>query len=452
MSKIELFLKELASALQIIMLYSQTHPKSEEAIDNIYKILREILESSKDITIGFVGGELVYDKEVFFELSKKLGVLTKNLEDKGIEKMIFKRGVSKEELRKYIGALVEKVESAEDFSNYFSHLALEHIEIGRIGISKEKKKIGISKEKKKDGKFNVVEPSIYENTLETISESFKGILRGESIDFYDARRVIKSILDMVLGGRWDLLMLVSIKRHDLSTFVHSLNVSVLAMVFASKLSLNKENVLEIGIAGLFHDMGKIAISQRVISKPGILTEEEMRYIKSHTILGAEILLRYVDSLGMLPPVVAFEHHLRYDLKGYPKVHYSKRPHFISLMVSLCDCYDALRSRRSYKRYYPPEMIYEIMLKEKGGLFDPWLFEKFFGFLGVYPISTIVELDKGWVGIVRKQNEDDIFSPEVEIVFPPSKKGELISLKTHPDIHIKSSLNPLSSGKDYLPFL
>ena len=441
MSKVEIFLKELSSALQVLMLYSDNHPKSEEAINSVYKRLTDALGTFREITIGFVGGELVFGKEIFFELSKQTGILTKNLESKGIEKMTFRFGVSKNELKKFMSAVIKKIDDTEDFLNYFERLELENIEVGKIKIDKE-----VIKDRDNASLTD------YESALGVVSESFKEMLRGEFVDSYSTRKAMKSVLSMVLEGRWDLLMLTSIRRHDLSTFVHSLNVSVLAMVFASQLAFTKDDVLDIGAAGLFHDIGKIAISREVINKPSVLTEEEMEYIKSHTILGAEILLHQVDSLGFLPSLVAFEHHLRYDLKGYPKLHYPRKPHFISLMISLCDCYDALRSRRSYKRDYPPEMIYEIMKRGRGGLFNPELFDRFFNFLGVYPVSTIVELNKGWVGIVRRQNEEDIFSPEVEIVSPLQRRGELLDLKGRRDIKIKSSLNPFSTGKDYLSFI
>ena len=285
-----------------------------------------------------------------------------------------------------------------------------------------------------------------------MSKSFNSIFKGDTVDVSNTKKAMKSTLEMLLRGDLGLMMLTSVKRHDLFTFTHSLNVSALAMVFASELLFSKENILDVGIAGLFHDIGKIAISQKVIEKPGFLTDEEMMSVKSHTILGAEILLQQVDYIGILPVIVAFEHHLRYDLKGYPKLHYSRHPHFVSLIVSLCDCYDALRSRRSYKRDYPPLMIYEIMFKERGRMFEPSLFDKFFGFMGVYPISTIVQMNTGWIGIVREQNKGDRFSPKVEIVYPAKRKRVMVDLKKESKLEIKTSLNPFSSGKEYAPLI
>ena len=442
MDRIKDFLKKLASSLQIIALYSDMHPKSRLAIEDTYNQLCDVLKEYGDITIGIIGGEFVFGKEIFFELSNRLKYLAKDLSSKDVEKIIFRYGVSKDELAKFMNALIKRKDETEDFTEYFSRMGLENIAIGKIGVSGDSTVA--------TGAYKEVDA--YSYSLESVSGSFKKIFKGDTIDVSNAKKAMKSILEMLLKGDWGLMMLTSVKRHDLFTFTHSLNVSALAMVFASELLFSRDNVMDVGIAGLFHDIGKIAISQKVIEKPGFLTDKEMMSVKSHTILGAEILLQQVDYIGILPVIVAFEHHLRYDLKGYPKLHYSRRPHFVSLIVSLCDCYDALRSRRSYKRDYPPRMIYEIMLKEKGRMFEPSLFDRFFGFLGVYPISTIVQMNTGWVGIVRKQNKGDIFSPKVEIVYPAKEKGTMVDLKEETSLEIKTSLNPFSSGKKFAPLI
>lgn len=100
-------------------------------------------------------------------------------------------------------------------------------------------------------------------------------------------------------------------------------------------------------------------------------------MKEHPVLGSILLQGYRDALGILPAVVAFEHHLRYDLKGYPKVAYIRPPHVASQMVSLCDVYDALAQKGSYKEDFPPEKIYQTMFLERGKLFDAALFDRFF---------------------------------------------------------------------------
>jgi putative nucleotidyltransferase with HDIG domain len=261
-----------------------------------------------------------------------------------------------------------------------------------------------------------------------------------------------NIMENLTGRYQEFIKLTVVKKYDVVTFTHLLNVSILSLHFSSKLGFTKDDCLGIGIAGLFHDIGKLQISRSIIKKKDKLTEEEFMAVKSHTVLGAEILLGYVDSLGIQPAVVAFEHHLRYDNKGYPKLTFATKPHIGSSIVSICDVYDALIARRTYKRDYPPKMVYDLMMRERSGAFMPSLLDSFFRVMGVWPQGTIVELNTGDIAIVRQEQEEDIFSPLVEVV-SSQKTGTFIDLKKEKDkITIERSLNPFSEGKQYISFL
>ena len=151
-------------------------------------------------------------------------------------------------------------------------------------------------------------------------------------------------------------------------------------------------------------------------------------------------------------IICFEHHLKYDLTGYPKVAFGRKPHVASLIVQICDVYDALSQRRGYKSDYPPKMIYEIMIKEKGGTFEPRLLDKFFKIIGVWPVGTIVALNDGRIAVVREENEEDIFSPKVVVIVPLDKKEKIDLKAAGARLKIERSLNPLNEGKDYLPLI
>jgi hypothetical protein len=139
------------------------------------------------------------------------------------------------------------------------------------------------------------------------------------------------------------------------------------------------------------------------------------------------------------------------MTGYPRSPYSRKPHPASMMVSICDVYDALALKRSYKKDYPPEKIYELMMLEKGKIFEPQLLDKFFRFMGVWPIGTLVSLSDGRVGVVRAVNEVDIDRPSVQVL-APENAGEIVDLALQPDLRILSSLNPQGEGAPYLPLL
>jgi HD-GYP domain-containing protein (c-di-GMP phosphodiesterase class II) len=227
------------------------------------------------------------------------------------------------------------------------------------------------------------------------------------------------------------------------------------MYFSSKLGFAKEDSLDIGIAGLFHDIGKIYISRKIINKPDKLGTEEFERMKSHAILGAEILLGYADHLGILPVVVCFEHHLKFDMKGYPKSPFVQKPHIATMIVSICDVYDALAQRRGYKIDYSPDFIYNVMTRERGEAFDPELVDKFFKIMGVWPIGSIVALSDNRIAVVTDEHEDDIFSPTVKVIASApgqqeQDQGEAIDLSKAKDtLKIDHYLNPWKEGKEYL---
>lgn len=444
LAKVEGFLKNLISLLQLARIYNLNHPKSVDAINKTYGGLLGILVEIEKLTIGLIGEEIVFEKEIFFALSKMSQPFIKSLKEKEIEKIIFHIGVRKEELIEFIKFLLipkEDIKKDIEIQEYLIRQGVKNIFVSKIKVAP------------KGYKKNIEEAAVdyisqYDGSLEKISKAVNAILSGEVLDYLDLKYTITNVIESLILGSPELLKLTTLKKHDITTFVHLLDVAILAIYFSSKIGFPNDDVLDIGIAALFHDIGKIYISRKVIGKPDKLTEEEFAIMKSHTTRGAEILLKYAPSLGMLPVVVAFEHHLRYDLKGYPKSYFTKKTHTASLIVSLCDVYDALSERRSYKRSYPPDMIYNLMLKEKGATFEPWLLEELFKVLGVWPIGTIVSLTDKRIAIVREQNEDNIFYPKVEVISVPDKK-EYIDLKDKKDeLKIECSLNPLAEGKEY----
>jgi putative nucleotidyltransferase with HDIG domain len=293
---------------------------------------------------------------------------------------------------------------------------------------------------------------LYNDSLENVTSTIDHVLNNEDADLLNLRFGMANVMENLVARSQELLKLTTVKRYDMTTFVHILNVSIIAMYFASKLGFTKENVLDIGTAALFHDIGKLYISRRIIRKTDKLTEEEFDAIRSHTILGAEILLRHVNSLGTLPVVVCFEHHIKYDVSGYPKTKFPRKPHIASLLVTICDVYDALFQRRSYKASYAPTVVYDIMRKERGKAFEPALFDRFFSIFGVWPIGTLVELTDKRIGVVRDENADSIFLPKIEIVYPEDRR-EFVDLKARDgSLGIERHLDPATDGKPYVSLI
>lgn len=441
LERIEDFFRSLISSLQIARLYTPKHPRFDKFVEESYEKLKSILGEKEDLVIGIIGEELAFEKEIFFDLSQGVKSTIIYLKERGIEKIVFHRGVSKDELTKFILFLImhkEELKCAPQ--DYLSITGVRNITIGKIQAP--------SDSLQKDTAF-ATSRHIYDNSLNAASESLSKILNKETVDYLNLRFALSNVAEKITGQYQKLLLMVNVKRYDLGTFVHSLDTSVLAMYFSSRLGFSKDDILDIGVAALFHDIGKLYISSNIIKKPDKLTEGEFKEVKNHVLLGAEILLEYVDTLGILPVVVCFEHHLRYNLQGYPHLDFPYAPHTASMIVTICDVYDAFCQRRNYKNDYPPDIIYNLMIKGKGEFFEPELLDRFFKIMGVWPIGTIVTLSDGRTAMVIDENEDDIFAPKVKIIIPKEDK-QIIDLKEMgQSLKIDKFINPWKEGKDLL---
>ena len=434
--------KELIFCLQTSRLYPSWHPEFKKSVEKAYVALAGALKYKNELVIGIVGGELAFEKEIFFDLSLRVKPMIELLKVKGIEKISIYSGLTCEELNKFVTII-----NTKDEPDLLNREAMISAGIKNISVGKIKTAIASSLSQKAASAINYL--GIYDESLDKITGSLENVLNAQALDHLTLQLTMKTVMNNLLGRHQDFLNITAVKRYDLSTFAHLFNTSILSMYFSTRMGFNQEAVREIGVAALFHDIGKLYISRKIIRKPGKLTVDEFDKIKNHVILGAELLLKYVDGLGELPLVVCFEHHLKYDLSGYPKISFYNKPHTASLIVAICDVYEALSARRSYKNDYPPLLIYEIMNKDKGKVFHPGLLDKFFQTIGVWPQGTVVGLSDSRIAVVLEENEDDIFSPKVKII-SGEESGNAIDLKNMKDsLKIERYLNPLTEGKEFL---
>jgi len=440
LEKIENNFRDLLSALQTAKLYSTEHPMFKKAVEKAFISLQDVLRDRDDLVLGFVGDEIAFEKEIFFDLSKMVRPAIIYLKERGIERIAFYKGVQAEELNKFIVFLAgAKDESKREAQEHLTFLGIKNIVVGKI---KAGGKLG-------EAQGKGVAANMYDSSLDNVSQSLASVLDSETIDHLVLKFSINNILESLSTQHQEFMKFTTLKRYDVGTYVHLLNVCILSMYFASKLGFARDDALDVGIGGLFHDIGKLYISRKIISKTDKFTDEELNIMKSHPMLGAQILLGYADNLGILPVVICFEHHLKYNMQGYPKKPFTCKPHIATRIVSICDVYDALSQRRGYKADYAPDLIYNIITKEKGTSFDPEMVDKFFKIMGVWPIGSIVGLNDGRVAVVTDEHEDDIFSPSVKVIGPQPEQEAIDLRQGSGSLRIERYLNPWTEGKDYL---
>ncbi len=218
------------------------------------------------------------------------------------------------------------------------------------------------------------------------------------------RRVTQAVVDQTLRDPSSLVALTTIKDFDRYLLSHSTNVAILAVILGQRLGLSKARLGELCLAAFLHDSGKLEVMPEVLNKPGALDEKEWEEVRRHPVLAAYAIL----GTGRLNPsmmravVVAFEHHLREDMRGYPQLRtgLKQRLTLFGKIVAIVDCYDALTTARSYREYnFTPHEAILYLIANAGTHFDHRLVKTFVEIMGLYPPGTLVELTTGEFGLV-----------------------------------------------------
>ncbi|MCB1191279.1 MAG: HD-GYP domain-containing protein [Leptospiraceae bacterium] len=205
----------------------------------------------------------------------------------------------------------------------------------------------------------------------------KYMYQHDSIDFQSCKDIIQEMLERIKKNPTAIVNLLRIKNHDDYTFSHSVNVGIIALTLANRMGYSDEDVQLIGLGGMLHDVGKVAVPASLLNKTTVLSEKEKRIIKSHPIHSYRIL-RTDKSLDPRIIQMAYGHHERYDGKGYPLGISGDKLDDTTVIVALADVYDALTTVRSYKPAFSPEESIQVIETYTGNHFSPRIAEKFIG--------------------------------------------------------------------------
>ena len=275
-----------------------------------------------------------------------------------------------------------------------------------------------------------------------------------------ARALVDSLAQAVSANRTALIALTALKNYDNYTFTHMVNVSILTMSQARALGIEGTTLRELGLAALMHDIGKVRTPTEILNKPDKLTDSEFIVMRMHVVDGAEILRR-TPEMPAVAPIIAFEHHLRLDGTGYPAGVSRTGLNLGTMLCSIADVYDAMRSQRAYQQAFPSDRILEVMKRNDGHQFDQNLVRRFTQLLGIYPPGNLVRLDDGAMAVVIAVHAPEPFKPRVKVIATPG--GETlatpyeVNLWEVPDEApgprtVKAPLDPAEHGVDPLTYL
>lgn len=400
----------LQSARQCEQIYPPKHPRFKQAIEELHSELAAMFTGDDPLRVACVEREFVVGNLQIPASGEVLCEFAAMLEELGIGKLIFEPAVTHSELRTLLDILgrdATALAAEGGVEEAVRKSSIVHIEVGAISV-------GQGDTPNPDSLFRTWEA--YSAGLQ-IMEGIKSRAResGELRDVEEVRQLAFDLTALALQETRPLLAVHSLMQHDEYSFTHSLNVAMLTLALAQNLPFKPEDLREITVAALLHDVGKERIPTEILNKPGKLTPEEWDIMNTHGLEGARMLSE-AEGVSALAALVAYEHHLAYHEELRDD---DWEPHLVSQLVSIADVYDALRSIRPYRGAIPPDKTLRIMEEDSGTKFEPSLFAGFKAMVGLYPPGTVVRLESGRLAVSFATNPHTPELPQVVVV----AKGE-----------------------------
>lgn len=399
----EELVRRFSAAVRSTDLYAPTHPLVQRSAASFLSACQSYLHDAQTLIIGFLDGEVVVNDFRLPKANATLTGLVRNMRERHIEKITFANGVEAADVRALLDELRDKT-APRPVGDRLIARGIKRITVGRVALEEAPSEdVGLAAARQ-----------IYAQAVTGAQTIWDQTKSGEQPDPSNARTIIDSLSKLVYQDRTSLMALTALKRHDAYTFTHMVNVTALSMALARSLNLEGALLREFGFAALMHDIGKVHTPPEVLNKPDKLSKEEFDIMKRHVVDGAHILRR-TPEVPALAPVVAFEHHLKMDLTGYPENVGSRKLNLCTMVVTVVDVFDALRSNRVYRAGMATDRIKAIMQQQDGTAFNRTLLRRFVNMMGLYPVGTLVRLNTAELAVVTREHPEDPFRPQVKLV-------------------------------------
>jgi len=402
-------LARLAGLRHARRLYPREHPAVGAAALDLVEVVTSYHAEGAEVTLALYEGEVFLGDTLLAEDSIMFDQLIRDMAAIGAGSIGFLRGVDADELTHLAEVLVAAPADVAALEGGIATLVasarMPHVAIGAVSVVREDlittDDVGAAR-------------TAYTGGLDLLREVDRLIRSSRSLAPGRVKGAAHSLVDNVLRNRGAMLEVSGLKSFDEYTFYHSVNVAILALALGSMITRDYRFLASLGTGALLHDMGKSRIDHTVLNKQGPLTSAEWEEVRHHPVYGAEIVA-VTPGLDRSAIVCVLEHHMRYDLAGYPERTPARPQHLASRIVAVADAYDAMTSMRPYSapRLQPDAMA--IIARDAGSALDPALVRLFVRALGYYPPRSLVRLESGEIAIVVRPSAADPVRPLVRII-------------------------------------
>ena len=427
-SEIEEFLHSFYSLTQTARIHSGTHTLVLDGIEKFSQSINKCMEN-ESLTFKISNDQLyVNDEKLLYNRT------TKNLFDniiryfdvRGLDGVRLLENVneaSAEEILTFMRLLAMSGQQPEPLAWLKDGLAAENIEwVELIKKTERPQNEEYSKSKAERRERAKRDYTYAKAAVEEVAQKIK-----EGKGEVGVRKTVRVVQDMVTNLIEDdevYSAISTLRVFDDYTYTHSVNVAMLSMCIGRRINLSRRNLVNLGMCALFHDLGKIEIPNEVLRKKEKLSDRELKLIEEHSLNSSRLMLKLKASpeskARILVPM--FEHHLKYDLSGYPHADWKKPLTLFGKIISIADKYDTLTSTRAYRKsLLSPDRALGYMFARAGKDYDPILIKVFINIMGIYPVGTLMKLDTGELALVVSSPSRDFSKRPLVCVL--EKEGE-----------------------------
>lgn len=380
------FLISLGQALATMSLYDEGHPARDRALETSFEQLIALAQTSPCVEFSFLGNETVAGNRVLPELAT--WDWAAKLSAARVERIEIDADVNRESFHGFVDELFRQIQGRCADTALARQMVRPPIRFGRLKVKDPGGSGGgggggggggsgggRGGAGRPSGAFGGEIPVTLGEEITAVRYIHDEVERSGQIPMAEVEAVVHALAATMHQEEQMLMPLLVLKQYDQYTTTHACNVAVLAMGLAERLGLTPMEVRAVGVAGLLHDVGKVAIPHELLVKPGRYTDEERKVIQRHPIDGAKMILQRERGLG-LAAVVAYEHHIFLNGEGYPAIRFPRACHYASRIVHVCDIYDALCTDRPYRQAWEPEQALTYLLEQAGRELDPEMVRAF----------------------------------------------------------------------------
>ncbi|MGB4593611.1 MAG: HD-GYP domain-containing protein [Coriobacteriia bacterium] len=400
--------RTLAVAATNASLYPETHPLVVQSIDELVAAVNGVMDMGfEEVTINVYKGTLFVENHVLPEESVTYRKLIEDLLARGVSAVTLGLTFSDADATALIALLgdtsVSDIDAATAFLDAHGASAVTVAETTELDDAVREAE---QRQNKAEARHS------YDQGVELMHDVETQAKLGKVFEVEPLQAMVSNLLDSLFKDPAAVLGLTAIKSHDNYTLNHSINVCILSLSLGAALGLDSESLKSLGLSALLYDLGKVRIPEDILNKEGPLTADEWQIVKSHATEGADLLKR-IQMVDQMPMVVAYEHHQRHDMQGYPDTGGPHEQHLFSKVVALCDAYDAMTTRRPFRREIRPDKALAVLMQGRNKAYDPSLTKALVAMLGIYPMGAVVTLSDSSTGVVFRVNRDDLLRPRVK---------------------------------------